>query len=54
MVIQGLYIEDQQQAKDYLENIGYYRLSAYMHPTPTSKMTYILKEGPHARKSDTS
>lgn len=28
----GLVISDRQKAQCYLENIGYYRLSAYMHP----------------------
>ena len=28
----GMYIEDEQKAEDYLDNIGYYRLSAYMYP----------------------
>lgn len=28
----GLEISDEQQAEHYLKNIGYYRLSAYMHP----------------------
>ena len=28
----GMYIEDELKAEDYLDNIGYYRLSAYMYP----------------------
>lgn len=28
----GLIIDDKQKAQLYVENIGYYRLSAYMHP----------------------
>jgi len=28
----GLIINDRQKAQLYLESIGYYRLSAYMHP----------------------
>lgn len=39
----GLLINDKQKAQRYLENIGYYRLSAYMHPllkTPKSLHQY--------------
>ena len=28
----GLGIEDSQRAEHYIRNIGYYRLSAYLHP----------------------
>ena len=28
----GMYIEEERKAEDYLDNIGYYRLSAYMYP----------------------
>ena len=28
----GLIINDSQKAQHYLQSIGYYRLSAYMHP----------------------
>ena len=28
---QGLIINDEQRAEVYIQNIGYYRLSAYMH-----------------------
>ena len=39
----GLIINDRQKAQLYLESIGYYRLSAYMHPllkTPKSLHQY--------------
>ena len=42
----GLYIEDKLKAEDYLDNIGYYRLSAYMYPLlKTPKTAHIFKEG---------
>ena len=28
----GMHIEEERKAEDYLDNIGYYRLSAYMYP----------------------
>ena len=47
----GLYIEDQQKAEDYLDNIGYYRLSAYMYPLLKSpKTAHIFKEGATFKK----
>ena len=40
----GLYIEDKQKAEDYLDNIGYYRLSAYMYPLlKTPKTAHVFK-----------
>ena len=42
----GLNIEDKQKAEDYLDNIGYYRLSAYMHPLlQKPKTSHLFKEG---------
>lgn len=42
----GLIVEDAQKAKDYIENIGYYRMSAYMHPfLTTPKQDHIYKSG---------
>ena len=47
----GLHIEDQQKAEDYLDNIGYYRLSAYMYPLLKSpKTAHIFKEGATFKK----
>ena len=47
----GLYIEDQRKAEDYLDNIGYYRLSAYMYPLlKTPKTAHIFKEGATFKK----
>lgn len=47
----GLYIEDQREAEDYLDNIGYYRLSAYMYPLlKTPKTVHIFKEGATFKK----
>ena len=41
----GLYIEDEQKAEDYLDNIGYYRLSAYMYPLlKTPKTAHVFKK----------
>ena len=40
----GMYIEDEQKAEDYLDNIGYYRLSAYMYPLlKTPKTAHVFK-----------
>ena len=42
----GLIINDRQKAQLYLESIGYYRLSAYMHPLlKTPKTLHQYKEG---------
>lgn len=42
----GLIINDRQKAQLYLESIGYYRLSAYMHPLlKTPKILHLYKEG---------
>lgn len=42
----GLVIADTQKAKAYIENIGYYRLSAYMHPFLTiPKQRHVFKNG---------
>ncbi len=35
----GMEINDEHKAEDYLENIGYYRLSAYMYPLLKSPKT---------------
>ena len=40
----GMYIEEEQKAEDYLDNIGYYRLSAYMYPLlKTPKTAHVFK-----------
>ena len=40
----GMYIEKEQKAEDYLDNIGYYRLSAYMYPLlKTPKTAHVFK-----------
>lgn len=40
----GLIINDRQKAQLYLESIGYYRLSAYMHPLlKTPKILHLLQ-----------
>lgn len=36
----GMEINDEHKAEDYLENIGYYRLSAYMYPLLKSPKTH--------------
>ena len=42
----GLIINDRQKAQLYLESIGYYRLSAYMHPLlKTPKTLHLYKAG---------
>ncbi len=42
----GLEISDSKKAQRYLENIGYYRLSAYMHPLlKTPKVLHRYKAG---------
>ena len=42
----GLIIDDKQKAQLYLESIGYYRLSAYMHPLlKVPKALHQYKEG---------
>lgn len=42
----GLVINDRQKAQLYLESIGYYRLSAYMHPLlKTPKTLHQYKPG---------
>lgn len=47
----GLIIADEEKAKAYIENIGYYRLSAYMHPFLTlPKENHIYKEGTSFRQ----
>ena len=47
----GLIINDMQKAQLYLESIGYYRLSAYMHPLlKTPKTLHQYKEGIKERK----
>ena len=32
LVSRGLWVDDKNKAARYLDNIGYYRLSAYMYP----------------------
>ena len=42
----GLIINDEQRAEAYIQNIGYYRLSAYMLPFLTMpKTNHIFKPG---------
>ena len=42
----GLFIQDDAEAQHYLEHIGYYRLSAYMHPfLKLPKELHIYKSG---------
>ena len=42
----GLFIKDETEAQHYLEHIGYYRLSAYMHPfLKLPKELHIYKSG---------
>lgn len=42
----GLVITDKEKAKHYLSHIGYYRLSAYMHPLLSfPKDLHIFKQG---------
>lgn len=42
----GLIVPDESKAMHYLENIGYYRLSAYMHPfLKTPKEAHQYKSG---------
>lgn len=42
----GLIVNDRQKTQQYIENIGYYRLSAYMHPLLKSpKALHLYKEG---------
>ena len=42
----GLVINDEQRAEAYIQNIGYYRLSAYMLPFLTMpKTNHIFKPG---------
>ena len=49
--LRGLYIEDQRKTEDYLDNIGYYRLSAYMYPLlKTPKTAHFFKEGATFKK----
>ena len=44
--IKGLYIPDALKAEHYLEHIGYYRLSAYMHPLlEIPKEHHLYKQG---------
>lgn len=44
--LRGMEITDGQKAEHYLENIGYYRLSAYMHPLlKQPKTQHLYKEG---------
>ena len=39
-----MYIEEERKAEDYLDNIGYYRLSAYMYPLlKTPKTAHVFK-----------
>lgn len=46
LVNRGLIINDKGKALLYLENIGYYRLSAYMHPLlKTPKALHAYKSG---------
>lgn len=40
----GLQICDRNKAIQYLDNIGYYRLSAYMYPLVENAQTAHLKE----------
>lgn len=42
----GLQIYDRNKAIQYLDNIGYYRLSAYMYPLlKMPKTAHLYKEG---------
>ena len=44
--LRGLYIPDALKAEHYLEHIGYYRLSAYMHPLlEIPKEHHLYKRG---------
>ena len=48
----GMYIEDEQKAEDYLDNIGYYRLSAYMYPLlKLPRLHMFSRTMPRSRKS---
>ena len=50
----GLYIEE-QKAEDYLDNIGYYRLSAYMNPLlKTPKTAHIFKNDATSTNTSTN
>ncbi len=47
----GLEIENPKKAKSYLNNIGYYRLSAYMYPLlQTPKTAHRYKQGASFKK----
>ncbi len=47
----GMEINDKHKAEKYLENIGYYRLSAYMHPfLKTPKTQHQYKNGTTFKK----
>lgn len=47
----GLYIDDTGKAENYLENIGYYRLSAYMYPLLRNPKTeHLFKSGATFKK----
>ncbi len=42
----GMLMEDEHKVENYLMNIGYHRLSAYIHPFYKSpKRDLVLKEG---------
>ena len=44
--LRGLYIPDALKAEHYLKHIGYYRLSAYMHPIAwDTKEHHLYKQG---------
>ncbi len=46
LLSRGLSIDDTSQSEHYLDNIGYYRLSAYMYPLlKTPKSAHQYKEG---------
>jgi len=46
LISRGLFVSDIQKAKHCLENIGYYRLSAYMYPLLSfPKEQHIYKKG---------
>ncbi len=40
----GMYFEDEQRAKHYLENISYYRLAGYWWPMQSNKTNHLFKD----------
>lgn len=46
LLLRGLLIKDTRRAERYIQNIGYYRLSAYMYPFLKSpKSDHLFKDG---------